>query len=80
MNTSPFPCPQCQSKSKIVDVRFGDYTHTVRRRRECAEGHRFSTVEVTGNDYAHMKNCQSSKRSLEAAITCLQKLRNKIIK
>lgn len=37
-------CPQCESPSDVVDSRKLD--PTIRRRRQCREGHRFTTEET----------------------------------
>jgi hypothetical protein len=38
-------CPRCGAASDVLATRPGEH-HTTRRRRECHNGHRFSTVEV----------------------------------
>lgn len=38
-------CPQCGAWSNVLDTRTGQY-ETVKRRRECANGHRFFTFEM----------------------------------
>lgn len=45
MNASP-ACPKCGNRqTSVIDCRGND--QGVRRRRECAEGHRFTTQEMT---------------------------------
>lgn len=40
------PCPQCgERKSSVLETRARDGAYT--RRRECFNGHRFSTRETT---------------------------------
>lgn len=41
--TSGYPCPTCAADSRVVDTRWEGNAR--RRRRECAEGHRFTTYE-----------------------------------
>lgn len=38
-------CPECGTESRVTETREVDEGN-IRRRRECAKGHRFSTVEV----------------------------------
>lgn len=38
-------CPRCGTWSTVLDTRPGEHL-TTRRRRECANGHRFTTLEV----------------------------------
>lgn len=37
-------CPTCQSSSRVVETR--ETSNGLRRRRECIQGHKFSTLEV----------------------------------
>lgn len=41
----PMKCPECGVWTVVKDVRPSD-TYDYRRRRECANGHRFTTQEV----------------------------------
>lgn len=43
-------CPQCSVWSEVSETRQGQY-FTVRRRRLCANGHRFTTVEIHAAAY-----------------------------
>lgn len=38
-------CPRCGAWSNVLDTRDGDHL-TLRRRRQCGNGHRFTTLEV----------------------------------
>jgi hypothetical protein len=38
-------CPTCGAWSNVLDTRQGPY-ESLRRRRECGNGHRFATLEV----------------------------------
>lgn len=38
-------CPICGAWSSVLDTRAGPH-ESLRRRRECANGHRFATLEV----------------------------------
>ena len=42
---SGIKCPQCGAWSAVLDTRTVASNNTVRRRNECANLHRFSTVE-----------------------------------
>lgn len=56
-------CPHCQSWSLIKETR------GTRRRRECANGHRFTSVEVTvdeGRDRAAAKKLGNARAKLRA--------------
>lgn len=39
-----YNCPECGEPSRLLDSRVADYGR--RRRFECAEGHRFTTMEI----------------------------------
>lgn len=45
MSADGFPCPVCGKKSRVYDSRAGTNGAEFRRRRECPDNHRFSTVE-----------------------------------
>lgn len=55
-------CPTCGAWSEVLDTRATASTDTTRRRRQCANGHRFATVEV----YAQMVNAGAVSRALAA--------------
>lgn len=38
-------CPKCGADSSVLESRVFEY-ETLRRRRECRSGHRFTTVEI----------------------------------
>lgn len=38
-------CPKCHKPTKVIDKRDSS-DHIIRRRRECKEGHRFTTYET----------------------------------
>jgi transcriptional regulator NrdR family protein len=38
-------CPDCQAWTRTLETRERKLDNTVRRRYECANGHRFSTLE-----------------------------------
>lgn len=45
-------CPKCGSKkSRVIDCRVAPHNQ-IRRRRECDEGHRYSTYENVDDDGA----------------------------
>ena len=39
-------CPKCGAWSLVMETRERDGGHRMERRRECANGHRFSTTEI----------------------------------
>lgn len=44
-------CPECRSeKSKVYDSRMVLGGNIIQRRRECANGHRWATLEITHDD------------------------------
>jgi len=47
-------CPQCKTKTKVIDSKQSSFISVWRRRRECKEcGHKFTTYEFTeGNRHA----------------------------
>lgn len=40
-------CPECQSTSNVVETRAA--FNSLRRRRRCIQGHKFSTIEVSND-------------------------------
>jgi transcriptional regulator NrdR family protein len=44
-------CYQCGAWTEVLETRKADRGHTLRRTRECANGHRFPTFEVFGPIY-----------------------------
>ena len=48
---SAFRCPKCNSHTGVVDTRVAGKLRNsfIRRRRECAKGHRFTTYETVAN-------------------------------
>jgi transcriptional regulator NrdR family protein len=44
---SQYLCPECQGSSSVVETRAA--SGNLRRRRKCANGHRFSTMEVSAD-------------------------------
>lgn len=52
-------CPECAAWSSVLDTRAGPH-ETVKRRRECANGHRFFTFEML----APARNPGSMRRAL----------------
>lgn len=54
-------CPTCSAWSAVLNTRLA------RRRRECANGHRFSTVEVPATQVelmAHQRKLANARRIL----------------
>lgn len=48
-------CPECGKTTDVKDTRLRDYG--MRRRRECKHcGRRFSTVEITDDEYNYLSN------------------------
>ena len=47
-------CPICDSWTSVLETREGEHC-TTKRRRECANGHRFGSVEVTTSMYSHAR-------------------------
>jgi len=45
-------CRECGVWTEVRETRQADRGHTVRRQRECANGHRFPTYEVVAPIYA----------------------------
>ena len=46
-------CPRCGATSDVAETRPGAH-HTTRRRRECHNGHRFTTVEIHGPAFSNV--------------------------
>lgn len=44
-------CVQCGAWTEVLETRKADRGYTMRRMRECANGHRFPTFEVLGPVY-----------------------------
>jgi transcriptional regulator NrdR family protein len=44
---SQYQCPECQGGSSVIETRAAN--GNLRRRRKCAQGHRFSTIEVAAD-------------------------------
>ena len=38
-------CPVCAEIANVLETRHNDYTNTSYRRRQCSNGHKFTTVE-----------------------------------
>lgn len=53
-------CPTCAAWSNVLDTRDGPH-ETIRRRRECANGHRFFTFEML----APARNPGSMQRAIQ---------------
>lgn len=47
-------CPTCGTWSEVLETR-AHADHVTRRQRECANGHRFVTMEVTKGAYSHAR-------------------------
>lgn len=62
------PCPQCAAKTRVVDSRgvtdSGGRVHGRRRRRECENQHRFSTVEVPITELERLRTIQDGARAI----------------
>lgn len=58
-------CVKCQSENvRIIDSRMGD-GNSIRRRRWCEDcGKRFSTIEITWDEFATLKGKESSLNGL----------------
>jgi transcriptional regulator NrdR family protein len=50
-------CPQCGAWSDVKDSRQG------RRRRECANGHRFTTQEIIIDEKLHLEKIERMNRA-----------------
>ena len=48
-------CPRCGAWSNVAETRPAEH-QTTRRRRECANGHRFTTVEIQAAAYGTVKS------------------------
>lgn len=48
-------CPACNTWARVLETRQEDDGHRVRRRMECANGHRFNTFEVHEAVYCSAK-------------------------
>lgn len=55
-------CPECGAWSNVLDTRNGP-NETVKRRRECANGHRFFTLEVLPAAI-HQDSAKASARAI----------------
>lgn len=53
-------CSKCGAWSEVLDTRAKDGGHRTERRRRCANGHTFATVEVHGAVYCSAKQRQGN--------------------
>lgn len=51
-------CPRCDAWSNVLDTRARDDGHRTERRRQCANGHVFATVETHRAVYCSAKQRQ----------------------
>lgn len=56
-------CPICGAWSEVRDTREGQ-NESIRRRRQCANGHRFSTLEVHPS-VIHMGSSEATARAID---------------
>jgi transcriptional regulator NrdR family protein len=61
-------CPNCNSKSKILETRIND-DNTKRRRYECFTGHRFSSKEIISMDNPHTERKPVLKKIVPDLVT-----------
>ncbi len=70
-------CPVCMGNTKVIDSRStGD--HSIRRRRKCVNGHRFTTFEVLSNEADQLDMLEKAEKELLAVADRLEKLSNHI--
>ena len=50
-------CPKCSGPTSVLDSRMSK-TGRVRRRRQCDKGHRFTTLEVTMDEWSAFEQMQ----------------------
>lgn len=55
-------CPTCSAYSRVLHTRDGD-TVAIKRRRECANGHRFTTVEAVPRAFCKRDMAQAQATS-----------------
>lgn len=48
-------CPRCAAWSRVLDTREQHEGYTTKRRHECANGHRFISMQVLGPVYGSAK-------------------------
>jgi transcriptional regulator NrdR family protein len=58
-------CPRCAAWSRVLDTRTADDGYTLHRRHECANLHRFRSVQVLSTVYCSAK--QRNTRAIVAA-------------
>lgn len=72
---SPFPCPKCGAKTRVYDIRQPKKVAENWRRRECQNGHKFTTREILEADCKTQKTLDGAKTMLDRTILKLQSLR-----
>jgi transcriptional regulator NrdR family protein len=50
---------ECGANSGVIDSRYCRQSNRIRRRRECENGHRFTTFEQAGEDLPSKKDLKN---------------------
>lgn len=75
---APFNCPNCGAKTRVYDVRQLKKNDENWRRRECENGHKFSTYEIVDADYKKLRSVQSAKNTLQNIIKKIEATTKKL--
>lgn len=71
-------CPQCNSKTHVLDTRAAPVHNYIRRRRECLNRKckfRFTTKEMTIPDLEHEFVLQDEMAKLEKAVKLIEEMK-----
>lgn len=68
-HASAFRCPECGEDTTVYDSRRVPHLNTVRRRRVCPNGHRFSTREVIMREGDDPRGVRFQVDQARAAVT-----------
>ena len=74
-NPAPFPCPVCGENSRVFDIGQPKKLVENWRRRECQNGHKFTTREILDVDCKPKRTLKATKTTLDRTIAKLQSLR-----
>lgn len=71
-------CPKCGDDSSWVkDSRSSGTANEIRRRRVCANGHKFSTYEIIEEDMLHARAIKGYLTQIAGAVSDLKKQFNR---
>jgi transcriptional regulator NrdR family protein len=70
-------CPTCSSPTRVIDSREDEGVSNVRRRRHACRscGTRFSTYEVTADEYNKMRAMRINTTQIDSTIATLRSIK-----